>query len=738
MDALFGHLQAKTDYLDAQAQAQLADAYALAEHAHRSMTRKSGEPYISHPVAVTELLAEMHLDADALIAGLLHDTVEDTDVTFEEIETRFGASVRRIVEGETKISKLKVASDKGYEDEQAENLRQMLLAMVSDVRIILVKLADRLHNMRTLKYMPPHKQKRIARETLEIFAPLAHRLGINHIKSELEELAFYYLEPDTYTSLQRQVRMRRAEREAYVGRSIELLEERLTQEGLSFEVSGRIKGLYSVHRKMLRDGKNLDQIFDLMAIRAIIIPRNGPSKNDLGMSVEDQEKAVCYRALGIIHSIWTPIPGRFKDYVAVPKHNGYQSLHTTVIGLQGQPIEVQIRTQRMHEVAEYGVAAHWAYKQGLSDVQEVEKRLEWMKQLLDVDNAEDSAGAFIDTVKSDFLSERVLVFTPAGDVMNLPLGSTPIDFAYQVHTQVGHRCIGARVNGEIVPLNYTLKTGDRVEILTNRSAQYGPSSDWINIAVTRSAKQKIRQHFRQQERQDVLGLGKRTLERALRRKHLSVGQNMAKGKLETAAKTLLNADSSDELLLALSAKRISTKQIIAALAPETVQKVADTKAPPVKPKRGTGGIYIDGLDAPAKLAQCCSPVRGDDVVGYITRGRGVSVHRCNCPNIKHLLRTEGERLVNATWDAPSGEVYPVDFEIVGVDRPGLLMDVLDVIANMNKSASRVSADVQSSANARIHFRVDVRDQGEINFIKDNVSRITDVKRIYRTKPGLKA
>ncbi len=733
MNALFRPLQAKTSYLDQNAQAQLADAYTLAERAHDGMVRKSGDPFIAHPVAVTELLAEMYLDADALIAGLLHDTVEDTDVTFEDIETRFGPSVRRIVEGETKISKLKVTSDKGFEEEQAENLRQMLLAMVSDVRIILVKLADRLHNMRTLQFMPPHKQKRIARETLEIFAPLAHRLGINHIKSELEELSFSYLEPDTYSALQRQVRMRRVEREAYIERSIELLEERLAGEGLAFEVSGRSKGLYSVYRKMQRDGKNLDQIFDLMAIRAIIIPKNGS-----GMSIEDQEKAVCYRALGIIHSIWTPIPGRFKDYVAVPKHNGYQSLHTTVIGLQGQPIEVQIRTQRMHEVAEYGVAAHWAYKQGLSDVQEVEKRLEWMKQLLDVDSSEESAGAFIDTVKSDFLSERVLVFTPAGDVMNLPVGSTPIDFAYQVHTQVGHRCIGARVNGEIVPLNYTLKTGDRVEILTNRSAQYGPSADWLNIAVTRSAKQKIRQYSRQQERQDVLDASRRTLERALRRRHLAVGQHMMKGKLEAAAKKLLKADSADELLLALSAKRVSTKQIIEVLAPETLKKVADTKAPPLQPKRGTGGIYIDGLDAPAKLAQCCSPVRGDDVVGYITRGRGVSVHRCNCPNIKHLLRTEGERLVNVTWDAPSGEVYPVDFEIVGVDRPGLLMDILDVIANMNKSASRVSADVQSSANARIHFRVDVRDQGEINFIKDNVSRITDVKRIYRTKPGLKA
>ncbi|ADI14138.1 RelA/SpoT family protein [Truepera radiovictrix] len=719
----------KTSYLSDAARARLCEAYALAEAAHRGVTRRSGEPYITHPVAVTELLAEMHLDVDALIAGLLHDTVEDTDVTFEEIEARFGAPVRRIVEGETKISKLKIRQlEAGAEEEQAENLRQMLLAMVGDVRIILVKLADRLHNMRTLRHMPPEKQRRIARETLEIFAPLAHRLGINHIKSELEELGFFYLEPERYRALQRQVRMRRAEREAYVQRSIALLEERLAQEGLTFEISGRSKGLYSVYRKMQRDAKNLDQIFDLMAIRAILTPTGG------GESVEDEEKAICYRALGIIHSIWTPIPGRFKDYVAVPKPNGYQSLHTTVIGLQGQPIEVQIRTRRMHEIAEYGVAAHWAYKQGFGDPSQLQARLTWMKQLLDVNNTAESAGAFIDTVKSDFLSERVLVFTPAGDVVNLPLGSTPIDFAYHVHTEVGHRCIGARVNGEIVPLSYALQTGDRVEILTNRGAQYGPSPDWLSIAVTRGAKQKIRHYFRQQEREGVLESAKRTLERALRRKNLSVAHYTGK-KLEVAAKKLLNADSVDELYLALHAKRLTTKQILAELVPST-PKGPDPKTPP-KARHGTGGIYVDGLDAPAKLAQCCSPVRGDDVVGYVTRGRGVTVHRYNCPNVKHLLRKESERLVNVTWDAPSGEVYPVDFEVIGVDRPGLLMDVLDVIASMNKSASRVTADVQDSTSARIHFRIDVKDQSEVDRVKDTVLRIADVTRIYRSRPGLK-
>jgi GTP diphosphokinase / guanosine-3',5'-bis(diphosphate) 3'-diphosphatase len=735
METLSPHLpQAllhKTHYLREADQRLLEEAYRFAEAAHRGVVRRSGEPYITHPVAVTELLAEMQLDADALVTGLLHDTVEDTDVTFAEIETRFGTSVRRIVEGETKISKLKIAKlDAEYEDEQAENLRQMLLAMVSDVRIIIVKLADRLHNMRTLNFMPPDKQKRIARETLEIFAPLAHRLGINHIKSELEELGFYYLEPERYRTLERQVRMRRAEREAYVKRSITLLEDRLRQEGLTFDIAGRSKGLYSVHRKILRDAKNLDQIFDLMAIRVVLEPVAA------GLSAEDEEKAVCYRALGIIHSIWTPIPGRFKDYVAVPKPNGYQSLHTTVIGLQGQPIEVQIRTTRMHEVAEFGVAAHWAYKQGLGTMPSdtLQQRLTWMKQLIDVDEGAESAGAFVDTVKTDLLSERVLVFTPAGDVVNLPLGSTPIDFAYHVHTQVGHRCTGARVNGEIVPLSYTLQTGDRIEILTNRSAHYGPSPDWLGLVVTRGAKQKIRHYFRQQEREGILEGAKRTLERALRRKHLSVAHYTGK-KLEVAARKLIGADSVDELYLALHAKRITTKQILAELLPEPPKP--SPKALP-NPKRGTGGIYLDGLDAPAKLAQCCSPVRGDEVVGYITRGRGVTVHRHDCPNVKHLLRKEGERLLNVTWDAPNGEVYPVDFEVVGVDRPGLLMNVLDVIAGMNKSASRVAADVQDSTSARIHFRIDVKDQTEVDRVKDAVLRVNDVTRIYRSRPGLKA
>lgn len=729
MSQLPATLDQKVSYLDAHAITELERAYCLAEKAHRGVLRKSGEPFVTHVVAVAELLADMHLDKDALMAGLLHDTVEDTNVTFEEIEEAFGPAVRRIVEGETKISKLTV---RVYEDEQSENLRQMLLAMVNDVRIILVKLADRLHNMRTLTFMPPLKQQKIAKETLEIFAPLAHRLGISHIQNELEDLSFAYLEPERFSTLQKQVRLKHAERQTYVNQALNLLEDKLNQEGLKFEVSGRSKHIYSIHRKMIRDNRSLDQIFDLMAIRLIL---DTASKND--QNDDEQEKATCYRALGIVHSLWTPIPGRFKDYVAVPKHNGYQSLHTTVIGLRGQPIEVQIRTRRMHEVAEYGVAAHWAYKEGLEDTKEIENRLEWMKQLLDVDESVESAGAFVETVKSDLLSERVLVFTPAGDVMNLPRASTPIDFAYQVHTEIGHRCIGARVNGNIVPLNYALQTGDRVEVLTNRSAQYGPSSDWINLAKTRSAKQKIRHYFRLQERQDQLDSGKKTLERALRRKNLAVAGNTTKSKLSSVTNELLHSDVVDDLFLALHSKRLMPKQVIEALVPEIADHKPSRKAVPAA-KQGISHVYVDGLDAPANLAQCCSPVRGDDVIGYITRGRGVSVHRVDCPNAKNLIQNQSERIQNVSWDTPDGEVFPVDFEIIAIDRPALLKDVLDVLGEMNKSASRVSADVQNTSSARIYFRTDVKDQLEIEFIKENISRIPDITNVYRSKPGLKA
>ena len=719
----------KINYLEPNEQKKVIEAYNLAYQAHKGMTRNSGEPYITHPVIVTEILADLKLDADALAAGLLHDTVEDTDVTFEELEDKFGKSVRKIVEGETKISKLSV---RRYEDEQSENLRQMLLAMAKDVRIIMVKLADRLHNMRTLEHMPSAKQKRISKETIEIFAPLAHRLGISNIQRELENLSFYYLDKDRYESLERQVKVLYAERENYVDDTIKILNKRLKEENISYEIKGRSKHLYSIHRKMERDQLNLNQIFDLMAIRVIIdLPED--KRGD-----EDYEKSVCYKTLGIAHSLWTPITGRFKDYLAMPKSNGYQSLHTTVIGIKGNPIEIQIRTRRMHEIAEFGVAAHWGYKAGLQK-ERVSELLDWMQELEEFDNTEESAGAFLETVKNDLFTRRVHVFTPQGDVMSLSADSTPIDFAYQVHTEVGHRCIGARVNGEIVPLSYKLKMGDRVEILTNRNPKYGPSSDWINIATTRSAKQKIRHFFSIQKREGQLQNGKNLLERALRRKKLSINKYTTKAKLVEVSQTLFKSDYPDDIYLALDSKRISARQVLEILAPDSYKvKVEPQKEISAKPKSKLGGIYVDGLDAPANLARCCSPVRGDDVIGYITRGRGVTVHRVNCPNVRHLVKAQNERFVNVTWDSPGEDVFLADFEVLGVDRPGLLKDVLDVLARLNKSASRVSADVHDSASARIHFRIDVKDYEEITVIKESIMRIPDVSRIYRARPGLKS
>lgn len=722
-------------YLSDEAKVGLLEAYHFAKDAHNGQFRKSGEPYIIHPVAVTQILAEMQLDVGALIGGLLHDTVEDTPVSLEQIAEHFGDDIARIVEGETKISRrIKVgtqAEDKSQA--QAEYLKQMFLGMVDDVRIILVKLADRLHNMRTLGAMPEHKQRRIANETLEIFAPLADLLGINHIKSELQNLGFLYAEPEMYREIEQEVRTASREREKQVKRSEEMLVARLKAEGLEADVSGRSKQLYSIYRKMQRDNKSLEQIFDLMAVRAIL----KPNPNDNFMTAMEQEKALCYRTLGIVHATWTPIPGRFKDYVAAPKHNGYQSLHTTVIGFDGQPIEVQIRTERMHEIAENGVAAHWAYKEGLDDTQEVGRRLEWMRQLLDLDSLSENAGLFIDTVKNDLFSERVYVFTPKGKVINLPWGSTPLDFAYQVHTQVGHTCVGAKANGVIVPLTYTLQTGDRIEILTNRQANAAPSVDWLNIVQTRSAKQKIRYFLRQQEKQEHLAAGKRSLEKALRRKHLSVNEYTSKVKLEEVARQLLHSDNSDDLFLALGNKRLMPKQVLAILAPESAKPSPKPKRPAPKTGSDSQAILVDGFPAVAHMGRCCSPVPGDDIVGYVTRGRGVTVHRVNCANVRHLLAKESERIAQVSWRSQANEQFLVDLEVIAYDRPRLLEEVLGILGMLNKSALRVAAQVPQHNEARIHFRVNVKDQAELDHLQKLLLNVENVREVRRIKIGFR-
>ena len=547
MDAL----AKSTSYLSQEDKQCLALALEVAEEAHRGQKRYSGEPFIIHPIEVTKILASMHLDVDALIAGLLHDTVEDTSLTLKEIEDTFGKDVRLIVEGETKISAIKL-KNLSRKESQAENLRRMLLAMVNDVRVIIVKLADRLHNMRTLEHMTEQKQKLKARETLEIFAPLATLIGIQNIKNELEDLAFYYLYPKEFSQLENQVYNHRLERQEQVTRSQEMLQERLAQENIEAKISGRCKHLYSIYNKMHRDKKSLKQIFDLIALRAIVRPKANGTLNE-----QEREKAVCYHTLGIVHSLWTPIPGRFKDYIGVPKQNGYQSLHTTIIGFQGQPMEVQIRTPNMHEVAEYGVAAHWAYKEGQSDHEGIARRFEWFKKhILDFHSlSDDSAGSFVEIVKNDLFAERVFCFTPRGKIINLPRGSTPIDFAYQVHTEVGHSCIGARVDGALVSLNYQLENGQQVEILTTKNPNYGPSRDWLNVAKTKSAKQKIRHYLRQKERQVLLDKGKQMLKNSLRRKKLSTVKYTGKELLKQTAKKLINTENTDELFLALVNER---------------------------------------------------------------------------------------------------------------------------------------------------------------------------------------
>ncbi|WP_245588552.1 RelA/SpoT family protein [Deinococcus pimensis] len=709
-------------------------AYELAERAHRGVARKSGEPYITHPVAVAQILADLNMDTDAVIAGLLHDTVEDTDVTFEEVERGFGPEVRRIVEGETKVSKLTKMSA-SLQDEQAENLRQMLIAMTGDIRIIIVKLADRLHNMRTLGSMLPHKQQRIARETLEIFAPLAHRLGIGQIKWELEDLSFKYLEPEAYESLARRLRTKQEERQAHITGAVAQLRAALEEdpelpewvEGI--DIAGRSKHLYSIHTKMVKEGKGLEQIFDLLAVRVILTPKpvNAPEGKARERSEQAREKRVCYHSLGLVHSMWTPIPGRFKDYIAVPKPNGYQSLHTTVISTAGQPIEVQIRSRRMHEVAEYGIAAHWMYKQG--DGLGEKSRENWITQLRQLQSEIADASDFVDAVKSDLLSGRVFVFTPKGDTVNLPAGSTPVDFAYHIHSRIGDTTVGARVNGSIVPLNSRLKNGDMVEIIASRNSA-GPSQDWLNFAITRSARAKIRHFFRVRERQEALQAGHDTLERYLRKRQLPVRQLMRTKLLEEASEKLVGSRNPDDLYLAIQAGKVASSTVARALAPQLEQEQSPPRAP-VQPRIEEGGVYVAGMSTPTKTANCCHPIRGDQIMGYITRGRGVTVHRMDCPNMVRLLKDEPDRCVPASWDPGSRGHTIVDLDVVAMDRPGLLSDVLNVVAEQKRSPVKVEAGVAAGGTAHIYLRLAVGDQIDLGHLADAIRRVQDVQDVLR-------
>ncbi len=717
---LLERLRGRVSYLSPEDRARVEEAFWFAKEAHQGQYRRSGEPYLTHPVAVAEILAELRMDPETLMAGLLHDTLEDCGVAGEVLERRFGPEVRRIVEGETKVSKLYKLANLEGEERRAEDLRQMFIAMAEDVRIIIVKLADRLHNMRTLEAMPEAKQKRIAQETLEIYAPLAHRLGMGQIKWELEDLSFRYLHPEAYRTLAERLKEVQATREEVVRRSIERLREALAKDALlqgqllGMELTGRTKHLYSIWRKMERENKALEQIYDLQAIRVILRPR--PASDPEVQAL--REKQVCYHVLGLVHALWQPIPGRVKDYIAVPKPNGYQSLHTTVIALEGLPLEVQIRTEEMHRIAEYGIAAHWLYKEGLTDPEEIRRRVGWLRSIQEWQQEFSSSREFVEAVMRDLLGGRVFVFTPKGRIINLPKGATPVDFAYHIHTEVGHHMVGAKVNGRIVPLAYELQNGDIVEILTAKSAR--PSKDWLEYAKSRTAKQKIRQYFRAQERQETLEKGQRTLERYLKRRGLP---RPTDSQLEAVARRLGHPPSPEEVYLALASGRLTAKQVAKALYPESHLEAPKKE----KPLRNDLGIRLEGLlEAPIRLASCCEPQKGDPILGFVTRGRGVSVHRADCPNLKRLLLgPEAERVIGAYWEGVGGRVSTL--EIRAQDRTGLLRDVMDVVAGAGKSALGSETKILGPL-ARIRLRLAVQD-GERESLSSALRSIQGVEEV---------
>lgn len=682
----------------------LDEAYEFARDAHEGQLRKSGEAFFSHPVEVCLILAELHLDTATLQAALLHDVVEDSNVPLSEIRTRFGDEVAALVDGVTKLGKIKFAS---LEETQSQNLRKMLIAMAKDIRVILIKLADRLHNMRTLSALPADRRRDKAIETMEIYAPLAHRLGISSIKWELEDLAFYYLEPKRFHQVQKMVAESREARERYLQLVIEQLQSELAAVGIRAEISGRPKHLYSIYQKMSHKGKDFNEIYDLIALRV---------HTD---SVKD-----CYGALGTVHSIWKPVPGRFKDYVAMPKFNMYQSLHTTVIGPAGRPLEIQMRTEEMHRTAEYGVAAHWRYKEDRRGDESFDERLAWLRQMLEWQTELKDPREFMEALKIDLFEDEVFVFSPKGDVISLRKGSTPIDFAYAIHTEVGHHCVGAKVNGSIVPLGYELQMGDQVEVLTNKSS--GPSRDWLNIVKTSSAKSKIRTFFSKASREDDLQRGRDELGKVMRKHGMGLaGKATARAMDEVSQE--MNFQSAEDLLAHIGAGKASAKQVagkmlkLMSVEDPKMKEEAEPKGllpsmpmtPPRSKRRRTGGgVSVKGIDdVLVRLARCCNPVPGDQIVGFVTRGRGVSVHRADCPNARDLL-SQPERLIEVEWDRGQDSTYQVEIMIEAVDRMRLLQEVSAKLAEagVNILSASLATSKDGIATQRFLFELGNMDQ----------------------------
>lgn len=700
-------------------------AYNLAEEAHKDQRRVSGEPYILHPLAVAQILADMKIDTTTITASLLHDVVEDTSYTLEDIKKMFGKEVAFLVDGVTKLSRLNYRTK---EDQQLNSMRKMFLAMAKDVRVVVIKLADRLHNMRTLRYMRSDKQKRIAQETLEIFAPLAHRLGIFNIKWELEDLSFRYLEPDKYYDLVDQMKQKRHVREEIVNEAIDVLKKALDEAHIHCEINGRPKHFYSIYKKMKKDNRDLSQVYDLFAIRVIVD------------DVKD-----CYGVLGIVHSLWKPLPYRFKDYIAMPKPNNYQSLHTTVIGTRGQPVEIQIRTWEMHRIAEYGVAAHWRYKEGnqTANKDAFDEKMGWLRNLLEWQDTSNPK-EFVNALKLDAFSDEVFVFSPRGDVIDLPQGSIPIDFAYRIHTDVGHRCVGAKINGKIVPLDYKLKNGDIVEIITSKVGK--PSLDWLNIVGSSESRSKIRSWFKKENREENIAKGLDALERECKRlghdwKALNVG-----GRLGRVAKQM-NAGSEDDLVAAVGYGGFAVNTVLIKLLElhkkdlqkqeeKTNSLAALEKLKTKKPVKHNGtGILVKGEPGLlVRLAKCCSPVPGDPIIGFITRGRGVSVHRADCPNVTHG-QNDVDRLIDVEWDYDGNERFEVNMEIVAYDRTGIMAEIMATLAEMKISILSVNAKTSDTKNVTIHMGISIKDLPQFEFVATKIRRLKDVYAVERYTGG---
>jgi guanosine-3',5'-bis(diphosphate) 3'-pyrophosphohydrolase len=693
-------------------------AYESARQAHEHQTRSSGESYINHPIAVAKIVADIGLDEISLAAALLHDAVEDTEITVADVEREFGAEVAAIVDGVTKLERLQFDSK---EAQQAATMRKMLVAMARDLRVLIIKLADRLHNMRTIAAMPADKQRRIAHETLEIYAPLAHRLGMQELKQQLEDLAFASLYPKRYAELDHLVSSRTPERDLYLAKSLAEVRTRLSELQIQAEVTGRGKHLWSIYEKMIQKGREFDDIFDLVAVRVIVD------------SVKD-----CYAALGCIHGRWKPVVGRFKDYIAMPKFNLYQSLHTTVIGPDGKPLEVQIRTREMHQRAEWGVAAHWAYKDG-SNAQDID----WLNRIIDWQADVTDPAQFMESLKTDLEQDEVFAFTPKGRVITLPLESTPIDFAYAVHTEVGHKCIGSRVNGRLVPLDHQLKSGDTCEIFTSKVEGAGPSRDWAQFVASPRARNKIKQWFSRERRDDSIEQGREELTKELRRENLPIHRIFDSDAFRMELEAYNHADV-DSLLAAIGENHVSGRAVAQRLARSLRGGDAEEQLPasvlkPSSMRRGRSvtGIHVEGLDdVLVRLSKCCTPVPGDEIIGFVTRGRGVSVHRSDCANAVSLATDQSARLIEVEWDGDPGKsTFRAAVEVVAIDRSKLLRDVANALSDHHVNIVACSTHTGNDRVAKMRFEFEFADPSHLEAVLRTIKGIDAVYDAYRLVPG---